>query len=154
MEISNGMLNHYLEDITFGWFGRNELPPDDINEYHDRVLQIKADAAHHNDLEPLRLGLDYLLCNPRISLEDHGGRYPFTDEEVRDIIRYIRATIYPDATPLNCEEVKDVELVYTSRFEWWDSRAGCEHQKYYDANWQPITKEEWEASKQPYQPKK
>ncbi len=149
MKISDGMINHYLEDVTAGWFLEHELPPDNINEYYDRVMVIKADALHHSDLEPLRLGLDYLICHPEIDLHGHGDVFSWSDEAVREIIHYIRSVVYPDSPAVNCAEVKDVELVHTSRFEWWDSREGREHHRYYNANGEPISEEEWLASKQP-----
>jgi hypothetical protein len=123
MEISNGMLNHYLDYITIGWFDDDEsVPAENVSEYFNQVAVIKQDATRRNDLEPLRLGLDYLLCHPEIDLEAHGGRYGWDDKEVRDIIRYIRRTIWPELPPVNPDEVKDVKLVYTSRFDWWDMR--------------------------------
>jgi hypothetical protein len=122
MEISNGMLNHYLDYVTIGWFDDHDIPADDLGEYHQRIVKLERSAKRRNDLNPLRLGLDYLLCHPEIDLEAHGGRYGWDDEEVRDIIRYIRRTIWPDLPPVNPDEVKDVKLVYTSRFDWWDMR--------------------------------
>jgi hypothetical protein len=122
MEVGMGMLNHYLNNITLGWFDNEGVPPDSVEEYLPLVQEIKRDATRRNDLEPLRLGLDYLLCHPEIDLEGHGGYYGWDDEEVRDIIRYIRRTIWPDLPPVNPDEVKDVKLVYMSRFDWWDMR--------------------------------
>jgi hypothetical protein len=122
MNISKGMLDHYLGYVTGHWFNDHDTPPDNINEYRSAVADIELDAARRNDFDPLRLGLDYLLCHPEIDLEDHGSCYPFLDEEVREIIRYIRRTIWPELPPVNPDEVKDVKLVYTSRFDWWDMR--------------------------------
>jgi hypothetical protein len=122
MEISNDMLDHYLDYVTVGWFDRNDTLPDDINDYYNCVMDIKLDATRRNDLEPLRMGLEYLLCNPQVSLEAHGYRYPYDDGEVREIIRYIRKTIWPEAGPINCDAVKDLKLVYTSKFDWWEQR--------------------------------
>jgi hypothetical protein len=122
MELSSDMLDHYLGYVTLHWFNRHELPADSLNEYDSLISEIKSDAMRYNDLNPLRLGLDYLLCHSEIDLDAHGGRYGWDDEEVREIIRYIRRTIWPELPPVNPDEVKDVKLVYTSRFDWWDMR--------------------------------
>jgi hypothetical protein len=122
MEISKDVLNHYLDYVTVGWFNFRDDPPESVSDCHQKVLVIKDDATRRNDLQVLRLGIDYLLCHPEISLEGHGGVYGWDDEEVREIIRYIRRTIWPDLPPVNPDEVKDVKLVYTSRFDWWDMR--------------------------------
>jgi hypothetical protein len=122
MELSNDMIDHYLDYITVGWFNDHEISADDLYEYAERLEIIKYDATRRNDLQVLRLGIDYLLCHPEIDLEGHGGVYGWDDEEVREIIRYIRRTIWPDLPPVNPDEVKDVKLVYTSRFDWWDMR--------------------------------
>jgi hypothetical protein len=122
MEISKDFIDHYLEDITLCWFNDHEVPAESLDEYYNLTSGIKQGAIRRNDLNILRLGLDYLLCHPEIDLEAHGSRYGWDDEEVRDIIRYIRRTIWPDLPPVNPDEVKDVKLVYTSRFDWWDMR--------------------------------
>jgi hypothetical protein len=122
MEISKDLIDHYLEDITLCWFNDHEVPAESLDEYYNLTSGIKQGAIRRNDLNILRLGLDYLLCHPEIDLEAHGSRYGWDDEEVRDIIRYIRRTIWPDLPPVNPDEVKDVKLVYTSRFDWWDMR--------------------------------
>lgn len=124
MEASKDMLDHYLQYVTVGWFDYDEHdePASDPRQYYDRVQELRKDAARRGDLGALRLGLDYLLCHPEESLNNHGYVYSWDDEDVREIVRYIRSTIYPNAPPVNCDEVKNVKLVYTSRFEWWDKR--------------------------------
>ena len=122
MKIANGMFDHYLDKLTFQWFGRHDLPPDDLSEYDGIIVELINDAQQHNDMEPLRLAIDWILLNPgKYSLEDHGN-YPFEDEEVRDILRYLRQKAYPGRPPPDRNEVQDVEIFPQSRFDWWDQR--------------------------------
>ncbi|MGF1489077.1 MAG: hypothetical protein ACFBSE_18475 [Prochloraceae cyanobacterium] len=122
MDISKGMLDHYIGYITVFYFNDHELPPDEITDYYNNVLELKSDAIRRGDLDPLRLGIDYLLCNTDINLDSHGGIYPYDDDEVREILRYIRSVIWPDLSNVNCEEIKDIKLVNTNRFDWWEMR--------------------------------
>jgi hypothetical protein len=122
MKIGNGMFNHYLSKLTFQWFGTHDLPPEDFSEYDEIIASLASDAQQHNDLEPLRLAIDWILLNPdKYSLEDHGN-YPFENEEVRDILRYLRKKVYPGIPPPDPKEVEGVEIIPLSRFEWWDQR--------------------------------
>lgn len=122
MEIAKGIIDNYLRRVTVHWFDPEDLPAENINQYRPLVENIILEARLHNDFQPLRLGLDYLLCHPEISLEDHGYRYPWDDADVREIIHYIRKTVFPDAKALNCDEVKDVKLIPMSREDWWKMR--------------------------------
>jgi hypothetical protein len=122
MKIASDMFDHYLDKLTFQWFADHDLPPDDLSEYDEKIVTLFNDAQQHNDLEPFRLAMDWILLNPdKYSLEDHGN-FPFLDEEVRDILRYVRRKIYPEAPPPDRDEVEDVEIVPQSRFEWWEQR--------------------------------
>jgi hypothetical protein len=122
MKISKDVIDYYLECITLHWFNDHDDPARNMSEYYDRVVNIKLMASQHNDLEILRLGLDYLLCHPEISLEAHSSSYGWDDDEVRDIIRYIRTIIWPDALEVNNNGVKDIHLTNQSRFNWWKNR--------------------------------
>ena len=123
IEISRGMIDHYLCFITDGWFDNDpDEPAEELTKYYEYVIRIKQDAVNRNDLEYFRLGIEYLLCHPEISLENHGNVYGWDDDEVREIIVYIRSVIWSDNLDINCEEVKDVQLVNTNRFDWWEMR--------------------------------
>ena len=117
------MLDHYIEYITSYYILDHDEIPDELDDCYSYVLRIKSQATKYQDLEPLRLGINYLLCHPEISLDNHGGAYTWDDEEVREFLHYIRSIVYPDAPKVNCEEVKDVELTNTTNTHWWKSRG-------------------------------
>ena len=123
MKISRGMLNHYIGYVTDWYISDHNVPADKLSEYHYYVLKIKEQAIKHEDLEPLRLGINYLLCHSEIDLENHGGMYPWDDDEVREILMYIRSVIWRNAFEINCKEVKDINLTNTTDIDWWKKRG-------------------------------
>lgn len=118
MEICKTLFDSYLSMITVGYFNNHEEPPDDIAEYKELIESIKWWAIHFDELEMLQLSIDYHLNHPEISLEDHGGRYPFTDAEVREIVQYIRAIIWPENPPVDEEALNQVKFV-NEPFSYW-----------------------------------
>ena len=135
----------YLVDIFCGWFLDHEDPPWDKSvtgeewwKYEgvppvdgkalDPYLERMASTAQlMDDLEVLRWGIDYYLCHPEIDLTDADFAYcenfGWEDAEVREVLKYIRRRVWPEVE-VNCEEVKDVELVHIPSDEWWNQRVG------------------------------
>ena len=72
MKISKGMLDHYIEYVTSYYILDHDVPADELSDYYDCVLRIKSQAIKHQDLEPLRLGINYLRCHPEINVENYG----------------------------------------------------------------------------------
>ena len=65
-----------------------------------------------------------LLSHPEIDASAFaGGRYPYDDDEVREIVHYARSTIWPDAGPVP-DRGPDVRLVNLSLQEWRALRGG------------------------------
>lgn len=123
MKIATDMFNHYVDYFTGVWTAMHDLPPDSLSEYDEEIALAHVELVQRNDLEPFRLAIDWILLHPeKYSLQHHGGTYPFDDEEVRVILRYLREKIYPGQAAPSMSEVKDVELVPQSRFDWWDQR--------------------------------
>ena len=123
MKISKQILDHYIGYVTDWYVVMNDEIGDELTDYYDSVLRIKDNVSKHQDLEPLKLGINYLLCHPEINLDNHGGSYTWDDEEVREILHYIRSIIWPDDSKLDCAEVKDIQLVDMSKYDWWKSRG-------------------------------
>lgn len=118
IQISESMVKHYLDDVTFSWFNDHDLPPDEVEEYHYLVNWMKQNATNHDDLNYLKLAFEYLLKNSEIDCEEFsGGSYPFDDEEIRDIIEFAYRTIWPDAIlPV---DVPNIQFVQMSLEDWW-----------------------------------
>ena len=123
VKISKGMVASYINYITSYFILDRDEPPEKLDDCYSYALRIKAQATKRKDLEPLRLGIDYLLCHSEIDLDSHGGIYPFDDDEVRQILYYIRSVVWSDKLEVNCEEVKDVELLNTTNTDWWKTRG-------------------------------
>ena len=123
MKISKGMLDHYIEYITSYYILDHDEIPDELDDCYSYVIRIKAQATKYQDLEPLRLGINYLLCHPEINLDNHGGAYTWDDEEVREILHYIRSIVWPNFPKVDCEEVRNVELTNTTNTHWWKTRG-------------------------------
>ena len=117
------MLDHYIGYLTNIYIVDHDVPPEKLDDYHDYVLMIKSEATRLKDLEPLKLGIDYLLCHREIDLDGHGGLYPYDDEEVRDILQYIRSIVWSNNSKINCKEVENIKLINTSDIDWWKTRG-------------------------------
>lgn len=131
VDISAAMLKHYLGYLTVSHFGRHDVAPDELAGYDDDIEQMRLAAMAHDDLEPLRLGFDYLLSRDDLDLADFdGGYYPYDEGEVRTIVSYARSVIWPDEPTTTGVELAKVRLVPMSTGDWWSSRgehAGGDH---------------------------
>ena len=124
MDISLSMVKHYLDDVTVGWFDDHDLPPENVADYLPRVLEMKKGAAKHGDLEALKLAFEHILANRRIDCEIlGGGRYPFDDKDVREIIAFAWKTIWPDARPIPPGGPPGVRLIEMPLEQWRASRG-------------------------------
>ena len=119
------MLNHYIDYITGWYIVEHDVPADELTGYYNYVLKIQAKATKYQDLEPLRLGINYLRCHREIDVKDYGDSlYPWDNEEVREILDYICFVIWGEnPKKVNCEEVKNVELIDMDRHDWWKMRG-------------------------------
>ncbi|MBI4852735.1 MAG: hypothetical protein HY819_13145 [Acidobacteria bacterium] len=123
MNISSAMIRHHLDYVTVGWFNHNDLPPDNVEGYYKCVEQMRLNALAHNDLPYLKIAFEYLLGNSSIKCESFGdGRYPYDEEEVREIIEYAWKTIWPDAAPISPNCHPEVNLVEIPTVEWWKNK--------------------------------
>jgi hypothetical protein len=100
IEISSPMVERYLSIITVGWFDNATLPADDVSEYIWYADGIKREAEAAGDLPYLRLALGYLLNADDSVIEAFAGpRYPYDADELREIITFLLAHIWPDSEP-------------------------------------------------------
>lgn len=123
MNISESMVRYYLADVLLSWFNTHDLPPDDLSEYREYILDMKKGAIKHGDLEALRLAFEHILDNSHIDSERFNeSLYPYDDRDVREIIHYSWKTIWPDASPVSPSGRPDVKLVSMSLEKWWATR--------------------------------
>lgn len=139
-KISNGMLINYVSYITNSWMIDNgEEQSSDINEYYAKTLQMEKDMSYRGDLESFRLGLDFYLCHPEINLSRYFDiYYGWEDNELRELFKYLRKTLYSELLPVNCDEIKKVEIVFMSATDWWDSRIELQPETY-QVGWEKRT---------------
>lgn len=124
MRISESMIRYYLDTITVGYFNDHDLPPDDVHGYEPQVREMERKVAKHGDTRSLRLALAYLLRNTALDLAAfNGGRYPFDDAEMREMIRYCYETLFPGDQGPREDEVRAVEIVQMSVEAWWRERG-------------------------------
>lgn len=123
MYISEPMVRYYLANVLLSWFNNHDTPPAEIEEYYEYVLDMKKAAIKHGDLEVLQIALEYILSNQSIDCASlNEGFYPYTNEEVREIIDYSYRVIWPEFTPKPADSLASVKLVPVSLQKWWESR--------------------------------
>jgi hypothetical protein len=121
--VNQTMVDHYLSDITVGWFARHDLPADEVDEYRPYVENIRQLALTQGDLDYLKVGLEYLLLHPEVDLEAYnGGRYPFDADEMREIIEFVYRTLWPEESLP--EQPPEVKLIQMPLSHWWSGMPG------------------------------
>jgi hypothetical protein len=124
LDISEPMIRYYLDSVTTGYFNNNEVPPDSVEGYLDQVRAMQRKAADHGDLDTLKMAFEYLLRHPEIDAGHLGDdRYPYSDEEIREIIRYARHIIWPETSTAELSEPPNVRLVQMPLEDWWKARG-------------------------------
>ena len=126
MDIPKHLIDTYVQDITVGYFDPEDLPPNDLSGYARCLRNVRIGARDFGDLDALKVAFDYLLAHPEIDTEQFAGsRYPYDDEEVREILRYAVAAIWPGAAPTAPEVLAEVRIVGDlSLDEWRRQRRG------------------------------
>jgi hypothetical protein len=125
MEISTGMVAHYLIHVTGYISELDGCEPEDITEYYDSIMDMKIGADRHNDLDPLQLAIEYILTHPEVDPTKFlsGIHYNYTQEQSIELLNYIRKILWPDLPAPKAEKVRDVNLVPMSTFDWWKIRT-------------------------------
>ena len=60
MKISKQMVNFYIEHVTSNFILDHDVLSGEVDDYYNYVLRIKTQGTRRNDLEPLRLGINYM----------------------------------------------------------------------------------------------
>lgn len=123
MEISVQMINYYLSYFTEVWFNDNDLPPDDVREYHPFVKEMELAARKHDDVDALKEGIQYILGNPHFDIEQFSGsRYPFDRDELIEIVEYLWRVLWPNEGPIPRGGPTNIELVQMPLEVWWSRK--------------------------------
>lgn len=137
MKISGGMVSHYLVTVA-SYAGDNDGAPEDLSEYDKCIYSMKRQAERKDDLDYLRLAIDYLITHPEVDkLIYMGGFYDYDEEESDELLRYIRLKVWGEDFVANPAEVKKLELEDTMSTEWWQKR---EQQNQIESNFLLIYK--------------
>ena len=126
MEIERAVPDFYLQRFSSYVLDLDGQVPEDLSAYDDEIDDIVVGATRHNDLEHLRLAVDYLLLHPDIPLAERymNLNYEYEEDEARELLAYFRQKAWPDLPPPDPEEVKDVRIVDTMMIsEWWEQRT-------------------------------
>lgn len=125
MLLRKEMIDEYLSYITSLVF----VDPDDVTEdmsvYDDAIEAMAGNARYDENLEYLRLAMDFLIANPENNLEQfYGSGYPFSDRELHAILQYAYQSIWPDEPISEPGEAAPVQFVDMSEPDWNASRSG------------------------------
>ena len=108
-----------MNTITGCWFGDHDISADSVSEYDDYIVSMKQIAVNHNDLDTLRLALEYVLSTPEFDCRVFdGGQYPFSSEEVREIISHAYNLIWPEQQG-QFQRPVGVQFVDMEIEDWW-----------------------------------
>jgi|SRR4051794_3648418 hypothetical protein len=123
MKISKTMVKYYLSYLTVGYFGDHAEPAENLEEYAPIVRNIRVLAERAGDLPWLRVALEHLLTNPGVNLKEYdGGHYPFSREQIEEILYYLWKTLWPDAQLGETGEGPAVQLLEMSADDWLNYR--------------------------------
>ena len=122
MKISKTMVKYYLDYVTVVYFGDHTEPPEDLADYDDCIQNIRFFAGEAGDLPWLQLALQHLLSHPELDLSEYRGVYPFRSEAVREILRHVWATLWPESEVPEPGEGANVDLVPMAAEDWAATR--------------------------------
>jgi hypothetical protein len=125
MNLRKGMIADYLMYITSLTFVDPEDVTEDMTVYDEAIEAMASNARYDGNLEYLRLAMDSLIADPEGRLEQfYGSGYPFSDQELHEILRYAYQEIWPDADISKPGMAVPVEFIDMTREEWENARAG------------------------------
>ncbi len=121
IEISAQMLMYHLKGAITNWFYMNlnvDLPKS-LEEFKERVEFVRWSAEYLGDTDTFTLGIEYILTHPQIdAAQFNESRTPLSDQQMREILGFIRQKLWSDAPPIATERVK---LVSMPLKEWYAS---------------------------------
>ena len=120
MKVPHQLIDYYLSVVTVTYYNDHDTPPDELGGYDDFIDAMRANAERRGDLGTLKTVFVHLLSHPELDLERYaGGRYPYDDGEIREILTYAVDRIWGPGASVAPEPV---ELVQQSVDDYWRGR--------------------------------
>jgi hypothetical protein len=124
-EISQWMIALYLQQVTVSWFAVEDLPAADVADYGRLIKQMRDQAQREDELDALRLGLEYILAHPEFAVGPLTNlRYGFREDYLRKLIAYAHSLLWPDAAPIPPGGPPGVTVTDTPLREWREAWHG------------------------------
>jgi hypothetical protein len=115
------MIEYYLAHITFGWFDRQDLPPETVAQYGPFLRNILSEASNRGHIEVLRQGLKWAVAQPDLeALGIDGGRYPHSHEELLAICHYVLEHLPGDTL----DNVVPTDVINENAYTWNERDRG------------------------------
>lgn len=128
MEICEKMLAHYLLNLMRK-ANEQEETPQVLSFYDEDVMRVYSAAFYHNEIEPFRLGVEYLLLHPEIELRSWiHVEYFLLEEDLRRALTYMHHKLWPAYEPLSVDQIKDVKIspIYLRTWREWREKLAAE----------------------------
>ena len=130
MKMPGGVLAHYLS-MLMSKIEDTDEPMYDVAAsgelvlklpgFDDSIKKIKKEAEYFNEMEPLRLAVEYLLLKPGVKIIEYKySGYGHHEEDLRKAVTYLREKLWPEI-PLP-EKSPNVEIVAMDIDEWHAAR--------------------------------
>ena len=92
-----------------------------LSELDEDIKWIQKEADYRNEMETLRLAIEYLLIEPGVKIMKYKyGYYEHYEEPLRKMVTYLHEKLWPEI-PLP-EKSPDVEIVAMDIDEWYAAR--------------------------------
>lgn len=111
MRISKALLHDYLSHVMVAYFARRHTPPDDMEDYGPAIEDIRKRALREGRADEFRVALDFMKAHPEIHPREFLTlTFPYSNQQLHELMAYIRDYLYPFDDPTPPEELADAEL--------------------------------------------
>jgi hypothetical protein len=118
-EISAQMLMYHLKGAIANWFDVHADLPKSQEDFKERIEFVRWSAEYLGDMDALTLGIEYILAHPQIdAARFNDSRTPLSDQQMREILGYIKQKLWPNDSPIT---TKSVKLVSMPLKDWYSS---------------------------------
>ncbi|MCC6367443.1 MAG: hypothetical protein IT165_28310 [Bryobacterales bacterium] len=112
MQISKALLHDYLSHVTVAYFARHHTPPEDMEDYGPAIGDIRRRAQREGRADEFRVALDFMKAHPEIQPREFLTlTFPYSNQQLHELMAYIREYLYPFDDPTPPEDLEGAELV-------------------------------------------